>query len=126
MFSTNTVDTAGNEGTPLYKLRLGVATSSEGIACAKVAGVQTEILERAEKIKENIKARRPIKTGLRQLSLTGSKKNRVLSNAKNRILLELFLRNESWAVEEHHDTGLDAINPKTGYSPRVEELRSAM
>jgi DNA mismatch repair ATPase MutS len=39
---------------PLYKLRLGVAPSSQGIACARSAGIPEPILQRAIEIKQSL------------------------------------------------------------------------
>jgi len=40
--------------TPLYKLKLGVAGSSDGLACAEAAGVPLSIVQRAAQIKEAV------------------------------------------------------------------------
>ncbi len=38
--------------TPLYKLRLGAAKDSDGIQCAKAAGLPADIINRAKCVKE--------------------------------------------------------------------------
>lgn len=48
------------ERTPLFKLRKGVAPSSEGIPCARAAAVPEPILQRAVQIKHAVLAHRPI------------------------------------------------------------------
>ena len=51
---TDSDDNIDNEALPLYKLRLGLASSSQGIPCAKSAGVPEEIIDRAYKVKAAI------------------------------------------------------------------------
>lgn len=50
----NSKDSIDNEFVPLYRLRLGVATSSEGFPCAKLAGVSETVLQRAAELKVSI------------------------------------------------------------------------
>lgn len=40
----------GGVATPLFKLELGVASSSAGLVCARMAGVKSAVLERAREI----------------------------------------------------------------------------
>ena len=42
------------EATPMFKLGLGIAPSSEGLLCAKAAGMKDSILQRALNIKESM------------------------------------------------------------------------
>lgn len=42
---------------PLYKLKLGIGASSEGIPCARLAGIPTTVLDRAFEIKTAIQTR---------------------------------------------------------------------
>lgn len=80
----------------MYKLRLGVATSSEGIACAKCAGMPPATLQRAEEVKENIKSRKPIQSGQ-------MRRNCILDNPKHKQLLQLFLKTEDWSTDRDAD-----------------------
>jgi hypothetical protein len=51
----------GPDYTPLFRLTLGVATSSEGIGCAKAAGVpHTNVLTRAAAIRDSMKNNQPL------------------------------------------------------------------
>ena len=90
------------EKTALFKLRLGVATSSEGIPCARSAGVPPAALLRAETILECVRLRRPIEwaaggsSGGRQRT----KMPPLLRQEKHRKLLQLFLQTEDWTLPE--------------------------
>ena len=48
------------ESLPLYKLGLGVSPSSEGIPCAKAAGIHERIIARAIEIKLAVSERREL------------------------------------------------------------------
>ena len=45
---------------PLFKLELGVANSSAGVVCAKMAGVKQAVIDRAYEIVEATKERRRV------------------------------------------------------------------
>lgn len=47
-------DDDGSQALPLYKLKLGLASSSQGIPCAKSAGIPEEIIARAYEVKAAI------------------------------------------------------------------------
>ena len=98
------------EKTALFKLRLGVATSSEGIPCARSAGVPQAALQRAETIKECVRLRRPIEWAAAESSSSSSSSSSggrqrkkmppLLRQEKHRKLLQLFLQTEDWTLPE--------------------------
>ena len=77
------------ERTPLYTLKKGVTISSEGIPCARNAGIHINILNRASEIKRNISKCEPIRS-------VHTASSSVLYNAKNMQLLTLFLNTKDW------------------------------
>jgi DNA mismatch repair protein MSH5 len=46
---------------PLFKLEEGVASSSAGLVCARMAGVKNAVIERATEIVQAVKDRRQVK-----------------------------------------------------------------
>lgn len=84
--------------TPLFKLKLGVSASSEGIACARNSGLPEDVLSRANNIKECITQRTPIQR-LSSVSRDKSKFANLLSDlpqglgeSRYRELLRIFLK----------------------------------
>jgi DNA mismatch repair ATPase MutS len=88
-------DNDEEEVTPLFKLKLGVATSSEGIPCAKKAGIPIQIIERSQEVKANILGGKTIQTS----------KTEVLSDPHHRLILRTFLETEDWMK----DLGSDQV-----------------
>lgn len=82
------------ERTPLFKLKKGVATSSEGIPCARSAGVAESILERAVQVKGNVLRHQPIQAH------RGGSTGRILQHAGHAELLRVFLQTKRWTAEE--------------------------
>lgn len=85
-----------HERTPLFKLRKGVAPSSEGIPCARAAAVPEAILQRAVQIKQAVLAHRPIPPHAAALHST----HNVLQNPAYLQLLEVFVSVKHWAGTE--------------------------
>lgn len=56
---------------PLFKLKVGIDVDSEGLSCAKAMGVNDEVTQRAQLIKQAIKGRADvtIETSLRRISV---------------------------------------------------------
>ena len=79
------------ERTPLFKLRKGVAPSSEGIPCARSAAVPEPILQRAVQIKQAVLAHRPIPA-----HPTLGRAHNVLQNPTFVQLLAMFLEVKDW------------------------------
>jgi DNA mismatch repair protein MSH5 len=77
------------EATPMYKLGLGIAPSSEGLLCAKAAGMKDSILQRALNIKE---------------SMTNKIRIRPIQNkgidSTNLELVTTFLQTNDWNSQE--------------------------
>jgi DNA mismatch repair protein MSH5 len=69
-------ETAEDTAQPLFTLQEGVASSSAGIACARMSGVKEAVIERAHEVVEAVKKRskvRPLMEILREeLHLTSS------------------------------------------------------
>jgi DNA mismatch repair protein MSH5 len=53
-------ETTDEAAIPLFKLEEGVASSSAGLVCAKMAGVKDAVVERAEEIVRAVKERRKV------------------------------------------------------------------
>lgn len=58
-------DDDDNELIPLYKLKVGVVSDSEGIACAKTMGVNQKVIDRAKQIKSAIQSKSSISVRLK-------------------------------------------------------------
>ena len=78
------------ERTALFKLRKGVAVSSEGIPCARSAGVMESVLQRAMQVKKDVLSSQPIHAD-------AARKNKVLQNVQHVQLLASFLHVKDWA-----------------------------
>lgn len=81
------------ERTPLFKLKKGVATSSEGIPCARSAGVEEAILMRAAQVKSNVLQHQPTQAHHGGI-------NRILQNRAHSELLSIFLQTKRWSTDE--------------------------
>jgi DNA mismatch repair protein MSH5 len=85
--------------TPLFKLEKGVASSSAGLVCARAAGVNKRVVNRAKDI---IAALRdggkvpPDREVLRAASLTESSKEAI----------QVFLGKDSWNTASEDDIGV--------------------
>lgn len=66
----NDEDSDDEEMIPLYKLRVGRDSDSEGISCAKTMGIDNQVIARAKEIKSAIKKNEkvPVRAHLRKLS----------------------------------------------------------
>ena len=96
-FSSSERDAADvdyQERTPLFKLRKGVAPSSEGIPCARSAAVSEPILRRAVQIKRAVLSAQPLPPHPHRAH------SRVLQNARHLELLKCFLRTGNWMGQE--------------------------
>ena len=87
---------------PLYKLKLGLSSGSHGISCAKSAGINKKVLERALELKrsmrsfQKISALHPIKLkALREKTARVTIKRLLLTNwnEASSESLELFMHN---------------------------------
>lgn len=87
-----------DEVTPLFRLEVGIAPDSEGIACAGRAGLQPELIERAKELKMKVQARQPIPAAH---SVLTSRQQALVDN-RYRGLLRLFLESTAndWATAE--------------------------
>jgi len=79
------------EQTPLFKLKKGVASSSEGIPCAKSAGISDAILARARDVKARVSSRQPIQPHT-------SSMQSILQNQNYVQLLTAFLQTKQWIM----------------------------
>ena len=109
----------------MFKLRLGVATSSEGIPCARSAGVPTAVLQRAEAIKECVRLRHPIEWACGS-SEGGNGRQRtsvppLLRHEKHRKLLQHFLQTEDWTLADQGPGTEDGQDP-----PSINKLETLM
>ena len=86
-------DAGWEERTPLFKLKKGVAGSSEGIPCAHSAGVPDKILRRALEVKSCVLQRRPVQP-------SSARANSLLQNPQHVQLLSTFLGTQNWVGEE--------------------------
>jgi DNA mismatch repair protein MSH5 len=81
------------ERTPLYVLKNGVATSSEGIPCARSAGVEDAVLRRAAQVKYLVSQRQPIPP-------VAACSRSLFQNSQHVRLLDLFLRVKDWLGDD--------------------------
>lgn len=97
-----------DECAPLFKLHRGVAQSSQGIACAKSAGVDETILERAAYIKSCVLSHSTIRPIINTQSLDA-----IRDNAR---LITLFLSTNDW-LQDSSQEGIDKLQElRTCYS----------
>lgn len=85
---------AGN-AVPLFKLEKGVASSSDGLVCAKMAGLRPDVLGRSEELLDAIKAGKSV-------SRLDSVSHTVQDEGTISLLTE-FLENEAWASASEED-----------------------
>ena len=88
-YETKTVEERETERTPLFKLKRGVARSSEGIPCAASAGVDEAILRRAAEVKHSV-------TNHQSIQVNRAQSNSLLENQKHVQLLCMFLQSKQW------------------------------
>lgn len=79
--------------TPLFKLKLGVASSSDGLACAEAAGVPMSIVRRAGQVKT---ALLNSSTPLPQCSSSSLNSDTISSSRQYQLALRCFLETDSW------------------------------
>lgn len=75
---------------PLFKLELGIAKSSAGLVCAKMAGVPETVIRRAKDILNAMKEDKPVQP------ITESANINAASKESARIALRTFLNVDSW------------------------------
>lgn len=98
-----------DECAPLFKLHRGVAQSSQGIACAKSAGVDETILERAAYIKSCVHSHSTIRPIVNTQALDA-----IRNNAR---LITLFLSTNDWLLQDSSQEGIDKLQElRTCYS----------
>lgn len=81
------------ERTPLFTLKNGVATSSVGIPCARSAGVEEAVLQRAAQIKHQVAQRHPIQPH-------ASRARSIFRDPRHAELLVKFLSTKNWTSDE--------------------------
>jgi DNA mismatch repair protein MSH5 len=97
-----------DECAPLFKLHRGVAQSSQGIACAKSAGVDETILQRAAYIKSCVLSHSTIRPIINTQALDA-----IRDNAR---LITLFLSTNDW-LQDSSQEGIDKLQElRTCYS----------
>lgn len=89
-----------DECAPLFKLHRGVAQSSQGIACAKSAGVDETILQRASYIKSCVLSHSAIRPIVNTQALDA-----IRDNAR---LITLFLSTNNW-LQDGSQEGIDKL-----------------
>ena len=87
---------------PLFKLEDGVAESSAGLACAKMAGVDSKIIRRANEILGALKTGNPVEPVSSETNL-----NSIFQKNVRRVL-RCFLAMDSW--NKASDDELDNLN----------------
>lgn len=83
---TSSNDTAA----PLFKLEAGVASSSAGLICAKKAGLDAQIISRANEIITNMRQRRKLDSMKTTIAEELELEDRQIK------ILELFFANACW------------------------------
>lgn len=97
-------DTSGQIAVPLFTLREGVASSSAGLVCAKMAGVKEAVIDRADEIVKAVKNRRKVQP-LAEI-LRG---NLFLSGRRKEVLDEFMTKDWSSAPDDEIDKFLSKI-----------------
>lgn len=77
------------ECTPLFKLKLGITSSSEGLACAGNAGVENTVIRRASDVKSRIKSNQTI-------DVPEDTEPSFQLDFHQKSLLQIFLRCNDW------------------------------
>lgn len=72
---------------PLYKLKLGLSTGSHGISCARSAGINKTVLERALELKDSMRSNQRI-SALHSVKLKGLRENSARATIKKLLLTE--------------------------------------
>lgn len=85
-------DSNEDDAVPLFKLGEGVANSSAGLVCAKMAGVHSDVIYRAHEILGALKNGQPVRPIPANIN---SKFENIQSSAKH--ALRLFLKVKHWA-----------------------------
>ena len=110
-----------SESHPLYRLKVGIAPASDGITCAKKAGLPIDIIARAEAIKIAISNKRTIEV------MTGidSRMDELLKSERNREMLLMFL--ESNLIEEEGVRSLEGLpsSASSSSSSTVEKTNTS-
>ena len=83
------------DAVPLFKLEKGVASSSDGLICAKMAGLRPDVLRRSEELLNAIKAGKSV-------SPLDSASDIVEDGKAVRVLTE-FLEKEDWATASEQE-----------------------
>lgn len=92
-----------DECAPLFKLHRGVAQSSQGIACAKSAGVDETILQRASYIKSCVLSHSTIRPIINTQALDAIRDNARL------ITLFLSCSTNNWLQDGSQEKGIDKL-----------------
>jgi DNA mismatch repair ATPase MutS len=80
---------------PLFKLVPGVATSSDGLACARLGGLPNELIERARQVMQNLEKGIPI-SPVQTISNAGGVTHQLDQGTPAFDLLQLFLNTSSF------------------------------
>lgn len=75
---------------PLYKLRLGLSSSSEGIPCAKASGLLDIVVRRAMQVKESIRDKKAIEPTMKIRNNNDQENNNLIE------VLTLFFQCKNW------------------------------
>lgn len=92
---------------PLFKLELGIAKTSAGLVCAKMAGVPAKVISRSKEILTAVKGDTPV-----QPISDSSNENLATSQETSRDALRFFLGVNSWANAA--DDELSTLNQLIG------------
>eukprot|EP01041_Mallomonas_annulata_P003970 gene3971-7912_t len=97
---TGLLDEEDGDPTPLFVLKVGVAPSSGGIPCARLAGVPEQVLERAVAVRSAIAAREPLRPATlhhhSNNNNTTNQQQQSHMNIQQSELLKLFLAYSNW------------------------------
>lgn len=115
----STADSTGYgayDPTPLFKLRVGVSPSSEGIPCARNAGIPEHILTRAAVIKQCVTTKQAIHP-------VPTQRASILNNVNVHRLLTIFLMVKDWTVMLYNRIGGSTVTATaTGGADQVNSI----
>jgi DNA mismatch repair ATPase MutS len=94
---------------PLFKLKMGVSASSDGLPCAKHAGIAPDILARAAAIKSSISTRSAIPANR-------DRGRNMISGVQNKCMLKVFLKGLNWLQQRSEsDTSGSSLSDMKSY-----------
>jgi DNA mismatch repair protein MSH5 len=97
-------DSKDDDAVPLFRLEEGVANSSAGLVCAKMAGVHLDVISRAQEIIAALNGRNPVKP------IAANLNSHATFRQEEKDALRCFLGVSEWANQS--EGMIDVLNEK--------------